>query len=403
VTQLRILFIAPRIPYPPLDRENCRPYHAIRFLSLRHDVDLVTFGGGGSEWEARRHLRRFCPRVQILPLGGKSVIPASTRHIFSTQPLAVQRYGSRDLMERLAAVNETQRYDLVYVYSAAMAPYGRAFPLTPKILDLVEVTSLRWIEYAARRTFPASTMFKREGNRLMHLERSAVDDFQRVLLASETEAEVLRGFVPAARRVTSLKTAAPPHAPLIRRPSGVPTILIAGHLDHHPNRDAALHFMKRVFPRIRDHYPDAVLRIAGRNPPDEVRQAALEPGVFLDDRPTDLRASYGTAWVSVVPHRVSRGVRNEILESLTFGVPTVVSRQAFVGVDALAGTDLMVADDDEEMARMIEDLFSDPQARERLGFRARRAMLNNYSHWSIALRLEEIVEAAVRENLMPTA
>ncbi len=395
--------MAPRIPFPALDRENVRPYQAIRFLSLRHDVDLVTFGGGGIEWDARRRLRRFCPRVQILPMQSRTVTPASARHVFTTQPLAVSRYESRDLMERLDALNETNRYDLIYVYSASMAPYGRAFPMTPKILDLVEVTSLRWIEYGSRRAFPASAVFRREGNRLMHLETQAVADYQRVLLASQTEAEVLRGLTPGTQRIVPLKTPAPPHAPLIRRASGVPTMLFAGHLDHQPNRDALKTFAKRVFPRIRDHYPDAVLRVAGRNPPDEIRQLALRPGIFLDDRPADLRELYSTAWVAVVPHRVSRGVRNEILEALTFGVPTVVSREAFVGIDALPGTDLMVADDDEEMVRTIEDLFADPQSRERLGFRARRAMLNNYSHWSIALRLEEIVEAAVRENLMPTA
>ena len=402
---MRVLFLAPRIPFPPLDRENVRPYHAIRFLSLRHDVDLVTFGGGGNEWDARRRLRRFCPRVQILPSPSplRPVAPATARHVFQTQPLAISRYESRDLMERLDALNETNRYDLIYVYSASMAPYGRAFPLTPKILDLVEVSSLRWIEYGSRRPFPSSVVFKREGNRLMHLETQAVSDYQRVLLASQTEAEVLRGLTTGSRRIVSLKTPAPPHAPLIRRASGVPTILFAGHLDHHPNRDALKAFATNVFPRIRNHYPDAVLRVAGRNPPEDIRQLALEPGIFLDDRPSDLRETYSTAWVSVVPHRVSRGVRNEILESLTFGVPTVVSREAFVGIDALPGTDLMVTDNDEDMARTIEDLFADPQARERLGFRARRAMLNNYSHWSIALRLEEIVEAAVRENVLPTA
>jgi len=400
---LRVLFLAPRIPFPALDRENVRPYHAIRFLSLRHDVDLVTFGGRGVEWDARRKLRQFCPRVQILPIPTRSVAPASARHVFTTQPLAISRYESRDLMERLEALNETNRYDLVYVYSPSMAPYGRAFPMTPKILDLVEVTSLRWIEYGARRSFPSSVVFRREGNRLMHLETQCVADYQRVLLASQTEADVLSGLAPSTRRIVSLKTPAPPHAPLIRRASGVPTILFAGHLDHHPNRDAVKAFATRIFPRIRDHYPDAVLRIAGRNPSLDVRQVAMQPGIFLDDSPADLRELYSTAWVSVVPHRVSRGVRNEILESLTFGVPTVVSREAFVGIDALPGTDLMVTDTDDDMVRTIEDLFSDPQARERLGFRARRAMLNNYSHWSIALRLEEIVEAAVRENLLPTA
>jgi sugar transferase (PEP-CTERM/EpsH1 system associated) len=400
---LRVLFLAPRVPYPTLDRENVRPYHAIRFLSLRHDVDLVTFGGRGVEWDARRRLRRFCPRVQILPMkGARRVVPASARHVFTTQPLAISRYESRDLMERLEALNETNRYDLIYVYSSSMAPYGRAFPLTPKILDLVEVSSLRWIEYGARRPFPSSVVFRREGHRLKHLETQAVQDYQRVLLASQTEAEVLRGLAPGTRRVVSLKTPAPPHAPLIRRASGVPTILFAGHLDHQPNRDAVKAFARNIFPRIRDHYPDAVLRIAGRNPSEDVRQLGGHPGVFVDDRADDLREAYSTAWVAVVPHRVSRGVRNEILEALTFGVPTVVSREAFVGIDALPGTDLMVTDNDEDMIRTIEDLFVDPQARERLGFRARRAMLNNYSHWSIALRLEEIVEAAVRENLMPT-
>jgi len=377
-----------------------RPYHAVRFLSLRHDVDLITFGGGGAEWDARRRLRRFCSRVQILPLPTRPVEPASARHMFATQPLAVRRYGSRDLMERLQALNDTSRYDLIYIYSSAMAPYGKAFPTTPKILDLVDVNSLRWIEYADHSRFPASAVFRREGNRLMSVETGGVADFQRVLLASETEAEALRGLVAATRRVVSLKTPAPPHAPLIRRPSGVPTILITGHLDHLPNRDAVESFARDVFPRIRAQYADAVLRIAGRNPPTEIRQLALQPGVYLDDRVKDLRELYATAWVSVVPHRVHSGVRNEILESLTLGVPTVVTRPAFTGVDAIPGTDLMVTDGPEEMVHAIGDLFEDAAARDRLGFRARRAMLNNYSHWSISLRLEEIVEAAAREPLL---
>lgn len=398
---MRILFLAPRVPFPLLERENVRPYHLIRFLSLRHDVDLVTFGGGGLEWDARKVLRRFCPRVQILPLASTPVEPASARHLFTTKPLAVRRYGSKDLMERLRALNETHRYDMVVCYSTAMAPYGAAFPGTPKVLDMVEVSSLRWTDFADRRSFPASTVFRREGARLMNLEIQSVREFQRVLLASETEAEVLRSLANGSRRVTSLKTPAPPHAPLLRRASGVPTLLIAGHMDHLPNRDAAIHFARRVFPRIRDNHPDAILRIAGRNPTPAVRELADEPGIYLDDRAKDLRELYQTSWIAVAPQRVSRGVRNEVLEALTLGVPTVCSREAFVGIDALPGTDLVVTDSDDEMARRIQDLFQDPAGRDRLGFRARRAMLNNYSHWSIALRLEELIEAASREALTP--
>jgi sugar transferase (PEP-CTERM/EpsH1 system associated) len=398
---LRILYLAPRIPFPETDRENVRPYQQIRALSLRHDVDLVSFGGSGSEWDARRVLRRFCQRIQILPLPEKPVEPASARHVFIRDPLAVHRYGSRDLAERLDALAETRRYDLVFLYSLAMAPYGAAFPGTPKVLDLVEVTSLRWREYGEMRKFPARTVFRREAARLRQVELAAVRDCQRVLLASETEADVLRGLAPGCKRIAALKTPMPPHAPLLRRVSGVPTILFAGHLDHLPNQDALLNFVREVFPSVRDHYPDTVLRVAGRNPTPEIRALAREPGIYLDDRCRDLREHYATAWVSVIPHRVGRGVRNEVLESLALGVPTVVSRAAFVGLDALPGTDLVVADGAGDMAVQIQDLFADPSAREHMAFRARRAMLNNYSHWSIALRTEEVVEAAARESLTP--
>jgi glycosyltransferase involved in cell wall biosynthesis len=305
-------------------------------------------------------------------------------------------------MERLEALSETRRYDVVFAYGAAMAPYGRAFPDTAKVLDLVEVSSLRWRQYGEAQGFVASAVYRREATRLRLLEVQAAREFQRVLLASDTEAEVLRGLCPNNRRIVAVKTPAPPHAPLLRRPSGVPSILLTGHMDHQPNQHAAISFAREVFPKVRSRYSDAVLRIAGRNPGVEVRELANLPGVFVDDRVRDLRELYANCWVSVVPHRVSRGVRNELLESLTFGVPTVASSEAFVGIDALPGTDVVVADSGDDMADRIGRLFESPTDRDHLGFRARRAMLNNYSHWSIALRLEETIEAAHRESLLPT-
>ncbi|MCG3135023.1 MAG: hypothetical protein HMLKMBBP_02516 [Planctomycetes bacterium] len=398
---MRILYLAPRIPFPALDREHVRPYHEVRFLSLRHDVDMVAFGGNGSEWDARRLMRRFCPRVQILPPPIRAVEPGSARHLLAGQPLSVRLYQSRDLMERLEALQQTRRYDLVFIYGTAMAPYGRAFPDTAKILDMVEVSSFRWRQHGEQQGILASAVFRREAARLRGLESQSAKDFQRVILASDTEADVLRGLCQGSRRIVSLKTPAPPHAPLLRRPAGVPTILLAAHMDYLPNQDAAKAFVDDVFPAIRARHPDAILRIAGRNPGPVVRALASVPGVYLDDRVRDLRELYGNCWVSVVPHRVSRGVRNELLEAMTLGVPVVASAEAFVGADAIAGTDLVVAENPADMATRILRLFDNQTERDHLGFRARRAMLNNYSHWSIALRLEEIVEAAHREQLMP--
>ena len=197
---MRVLFLAPRVPYPTLDRENVRPYHAIRFLSLRHDVDLVTFGGRGVEWDARRRLRRFCPRVQILPMkGARRVVPASARHVFTTQPLAISRYESRDLMERLEALNETNRYDLIYVYSSSMAQYVTHHNELFRFMQFAELDSDKFRQYGEHMRGPAAWIYRREARRLLEFERDVARTFAACAVVSQVEKDLFMKLTKASR------------------------------------------------------------------------------------------------------------------------------------------------------------------------------------------------------------
>ena len=47
------------------------------------------------------------------------------------------------------------------------------------------------------------------------------------------------------------------------------------------------------------------------------------------------------------------------------------------------------------------DLLSDPDQLDILGEQGRKAVHNNYSHWSTAIRLEEILRQAVEGETAP--
>jgi sugar transferase (PEP-CTERM/EpsH1 system associated) len=364
-------------------------------MALHHDVDLICFGNGDvDEWEARERLKNLCHRVQMTPIETPPQHPSRMRNLFARRPLALRRYYRRDLFRRLQGIGETRRYDLVFVHSAAMAPYLDAFPKTPKVLDLVDVGSLRWLEYSHLSRFPQKTVYKAEAARLRQVELRGAATAQRTIFASEAEAEAFRELWPQPDRIGVVKTPVSPRAPLLGPWAPDPTILLAGHLDHFPNADAALWFTVEVFPKILDRIPRAKLVIAGKNPSAELRFLADRPEITLVERRHDFRQLYRDAWVAVAPHRVHHGVRNEVLEALAVGVPVVASEAAANGLDLLRGGDVEVATGPIDFSDRVVKLLTDPARLDRLGEAGRKAVHNNYSHWSVGIRLEEIVGRA---------
>ena len=398
---MRILYLAPRPPFPPEGRETVRPYHQIRTLALHNDVDLICFSGGVDEWEARERLKKLCPRVQMIPLDAPPQEPKNLRNLLASRPLALRRYFKKDLLRRLETVAQAGTYDLVFVYSAAMASYLDAFPNIPKVIDLVDVGSLRWFEYSKLSRLPSAAVYRAEGARLMSVELRAARAAQRVVFASKAEVDAFSAICPDNPRLTALKTPVNPRAPLRASWAADPTILFTGHLDHFPNADAATRLLVDIFPRIKSLCPRAKLAVAGKNPSAEVRALCEHPDVHLATHPGDLPALFRDAWLMVAPHRVTRGVRNEVLEAMAAGVPVLATSAGAAGLDLLPRRDIMVESNEAKFAAEAASLLQDPGRLDELAERGRKSVHNNYSHWSTAIRLEEIINQATVESLEP--
>jgi glycosyltransferase involved in cell wall biosynthesis len=96
---------------------------------------------------------------------------------------------------------------------------------------------------------------------------------------------------------------------------------------------------------------------------------------------------------------VERGVRNEVLEALAVGVPVVASEAAAAGLDLAGGPDFETAAGKTEFADKVVKLLADPGRLDRLGEAGRKAVHNNYSHWSVGIRLEDVVSRAAGETV----
>jgi sugar transferase (PEP-CTERM/EpsH1 system associated) len=165
-------------------------------------------------------------------------------------------------------------------------------------------------------------------------------------------------------------------------PSGADLVFTA-RMDYRPNIDAATWFACSVLPVLRARRSDARFWIVGAAPTPEVRQLAALPGVQVTGRVPDTRPYIAAADVVVAPLRIARGIQNKILEAMAMARPVVATPEAFAGVLATPGQDILLASGVDDTVQNIIDVLDGRHPT--LGAAGRTAVAAAHQ-WPVTLR-----------------
>ncbi|MCS6921853.1 MAG: TIGR03087 family PEP-CTERM/XrtA system glycosyltransferase [Elioraea sp.] len=395
----RLLLLAHRIPYPPDKGEKIRAFHILEHLAARFAVELGCLVDDPADL---RHLPALAGRVAALEAhrapGGLRAYLRALRHLRPGVPLTRGWFHNAALAAWVRQGLAAGRYDAVFVYSSAMAPYVMGAPRVPagqvRVLDLVDVDSQKFAAYAASPQGPLGGLMARvharEARTLLALERAAAAAFDRTFLVSEEEASLFRRLAPE----VSDKVEAMGNGVDLARfdPTGTypnpfehpgPHIVFTGAMGYRPNIEAVTWFAEAVLPLLAAHPPAPAFHIVGANPAPAVRALAARPNVFVTGTVPDVRPYLARADVAVAPLLTARGIQNKVLEAMAMAVPVVATPQAFEGVRAEPGRDLLVAEGAEGFARAVAEVLAG--AHPALGVRGRAAVRAGHD-WAAMLR-----------------
>jgi len=398
---MRILFVAPRFPYPLYRADSLTVYKFIRYFSQRHEIDLAALDTTGRAARHREALEPFCRDIRIVRLRRLHSYQNTFRALFGRQPLQNAYFHSPRLMSEVAGLMEKNHYDLLYAYTIRAAQYIEGCSALPRVLAMqISMT----LHYRRLRDHTKHWFYKPiywvEHHRLQPYEPAVASKFSRVMLISKHDADEIRKTAPLTNvfynphGVDVEKFS--PDATVAKEPN---TLIFHGHMATRSNVDAIVHFVQTQWPAIRKAVPDARLYVVGIRPPRAVvALGKADPSVVVTgfvERPVEYLRKVS---VSVDPLRVGAGLQNKVLEAMAVGLPVVATPVANEGIGAVAGENIEIARLDRGFTEQVITLLQNPSRCEELG-RAARAFILEHWTWEHYLgQLERMFEQVVAEH-----
>ena len=389
----RVLFVASQLPFPLTSGGRIRNYHLMKALAATYDVGLVAYGADGAPGLAE--LRGLVGTLEVVP-GPAPGGPQWQRALdaacaFSSRPVVIARYDRPAMRRRLERVR-SQGYDATVYASLHMGSLWQGLGL--ELLDTHNVQSVIWARLLAQtRGLVRRAVVWDQFRKMRRYEAALVARFGACLVTSETDGRYLRELNPVARVLTvpngvdcEYYRCTDPGLPPRRQ------VVFVGSLDWRPNADAVRELCVDIWPRVVAKVPDASLVIVGANPPPAIR--ALETrSVSVVGQVDDVRPWIASSRVLVVPIRWGSGTRIKILEAMAMGRPVVSTTVGAEGIDAVAGEEILIADDPAAFAEQVVAVLVDDALLGSIGQRGRRRVECRYDWRVVTQPLLEFLSA----------
>lgn len=385
-----LLFLVHRIPYPPNKGDKIRSYHLLKHLARNFKVHLGAFVDDPEDWQHAQFLNDMVAgEVKLLPLNSICSTLRSTVGFLKNEPLTIPYYRNHEMQSWVYRLIESRPIHHVLVFSFAMAQYVMAYPKLHRMIDFVDIDSDKWRQYAERKSWPMSWVYRREARTLFAFERRIASTFDAAAFVSRAEAELFQQRAPeCASRVTyynngvDLDYFSPAHHFDTPYQAEQRVLVFTGAMDYWANVDAVAWFAREIFPQLRAQFPDVFFYIVGSRPIEQVNALAGD-GIVVTGSVPDVRPYLVHAAISVAPLRIARGIQNKVLEAMAMAKTVIVSPQALEGIDAQINHEVILAEDAAAFVARIAEQLSQPDGA--YGLAARLRVIKGYS-WETSLQ-----------------
>lgn len=390
----KLVVLLSRVPYPLEKGDKLRAYHQIKELSLYYDIYLCALCQNHKfNQQAIVFLEKYCKEIIFIKNNWFFSLLGILQSFFNIRPFQVGLFHNFITHIRINKWIKRVNPHSIYVQLHRMAPYVENSNF-PKVIDFQDAFSMGMYRRFEKVNFFYKLPFWLEFKLLKRYELLLNKKFSFKTIISEVDKKwmdpqekysikvVLNGvdFDFYKSEVTEKDI----------------DILFTGNMGYMPNIDASEYLVNEIMPLVWKYYPTMKVVLAGANPHLRVNSLISENTMvtgFVDD----LRPFYQRAKIFVAPMRMGSGLQNKLLEAMAMKVPCVTSNIANKSLKAIAGKDILVADDAAEFAKSILSLFENYELAKSIADSA-FLYVSNFNWQSQGEKLHQLIQQSITKK-----
>lgn len=387
----RLVFLTARLPFPASSGRKNVMYNYCKILheTYGYDITVVSYLEDGDDPNAKPD---FISDVIVLPkVSAKKKIKNLLLRTFIQRrwPMQVSLFWDSSNAVHIKEVLNDIKPDVVMCDMVRMTEYARDYQ-GYKIADLDDMLSIRY----ERQLSQDMAVINPYGAYLYSLPKSvqkilSLPRIKRMILASEVSllkkyerdiAKIYNKTVFVAEREAIILNSELSFDRAVAVPLGVDvdyygeffdkqkknqhTIAFLGAMSVAHNEAGAIHFIRDIFPLIQEKVPDSKFVIVGGGITEQLKKVAKgNDSVVFTGRVEDVRTEVGKCQVFVCPLSFGSGIKTKNLEAMAMGVSVVTTTIGAENINAVNGSDWIIADDNREFAQAVIDLMNDDEKR----------------------------------------
>ncbi len=392
---MRILLVATKTPWPPIDGGRLVLLNTIDGLrDAGHRVTLIAPVDGRflDADLVRRNLEGRC-EAHLPPASTRGALRSLMQAEVTRTPVTIIRHSLEPVRRTVARVIADEQFDVVHAEQqqafAGSEPARQAG--LPVVLRAQNVESALWTFASRYRSALLKAFFRREAAKLAAWESKCVRQADMTIALTRFDAGALRSLAGPKARVETVG------APFVAQMEagktsleGDPAVIILASRKWLPNRDAVWRFVGETWPRVHQVLPSARLHVFGIS-----KSVDRSAGVVWHPAPENSSDAFPAGAVVAIPSRHPTGVPMKCLEAWARGLPVVGSPEAAEQLEAEDGREMLVASGSEHFARAMVMLHENPGLWDRLVEGGRTALKQRYDPGKVVAKLESVYHQAM--------
>jgi len=382
----KILFISTRYPFPIFGGDKLRSFSILKFLSKKNQVDLVCLG---TKDEMQKKLA-FCRNIKIFHLNFLSRIINTIFSFVKLEPLQNGFCLSNEMKNYID--NVEGNYDTIICHLLRSSQYMPNKFNGKKILEITDLPSLNYQQLINQLSIfnPLKYIYSLEKFFVYRYEKKISSRFHNIVFISNKDAlEAKKKISP--RKISIIEGADNFVSKLFKYKKNNNKIIFIGNINYIPNKLACYYFAKNILKKINSKYPEIEFHIIGNIRYLDKIFLRKHKNVIIHGKINNLKNVVKNSICGLCNVRVSTGFQYKTLTYMSYGIPVILSTNAFVNTKFKKNKEVLVFKNDEELIKNIYYLKNNKTKANQLSINSQKIIKKKHNQNKVLLKYNKII------------